>query len=169
MTSIAVAIASTTAVLLIMLVEALVSRAHERLLLAQGAFEPEDDVYRTMRWAYPACFVAMGVEGAIAGPPFGTSTLIGVALLAIAKALKFWAMATLGSRWTFRVLVPPGAPLIRRGPYTVLRHPNYVAVIGEVLAFGVLVGAPLTCALSVAGFGALIRRRIRAEERALGG
>ena len=154
-------------VLLVMLAEAMISRAHERTLRAQGAVEPAGDVYPTMRWAYPACFVAMGVEGALIGRPPGRSALLGVMLLVLAKALKFWAMSALGRRWTFRVLVPPGSPRIQRGPYAFLRHPNYVAVIGEILAFGVLVGAPLTGVVSAVGFGVLIRRRIRVEEQAL--
>jgi methyltransferase len=86
----------------------------------------------------------------------------------MAKALKFWAIATLGPRWTFRVLVPPGAPLVTGGPYAWVRHPNYLAVIGEFVSFAILVGAPLTGLGSVIGFGALLRRRIRVEERALG-
>lgn len=168
MSSVTVATIATFVVLAIMLAEAWLSRAHERTLRAQGAVEPPGDVYRAMQWAYPMLFVAMGVEGAFFGPRPGTAALVGVALLTLAKALKFWAMATLGYRWTFRVLVPPGASRVRRGPYAFTHHPNYVAVIGEIVAFGVLAGSPFTGVLSLVGFGALLRRRIRLEERALG-
>jgi methyltransferase len=167
MSNVTLAVTATSAALLIMLAEALLSRAHERTLRAQGALEPEDDVYRTMQWAYPALFVAMGLEGALTGDPPGTSAILGLALMILAKGLKYWAIATLGYRWTFRVLVPPGAPRIRRGPYAFLSHPNYVAVIGEIVAFAVLTGALVTGALSVVAFGTLIRRRIRVEEQAL--
>ena len=164
----AVTCIAVAAVFLMMLVESQLSRFNERTLRARGATEPADDVYPTMTWVYPGCFVAMGIEGILFGPAPGSSTLLGVALFGMAKALKFWAIATLGPRWTFRVLVPPGAPLVTGGPYAWVRHPNYLAVIGEFVSFAILVGAPLTGLGSVIGFGALLRRRIRVEERALG-
>lgn len=163
-----VAFTALLAALLMMFVESQLSRFNERTLRARGAMEPAGDVYPAMTWVYPACFVTMAIEGALFGPPPGFNTLLGVALFGLAKALKFWAIATLGPRWTFRVLVPPGAPLISRGPYVWVRHPNYIAVIGELVSFAILVGAPITGIVSVIAFGALLRRRIRVEERALG-
>jgi methyltransferase len=120
-----------------------------------------------MLWAYPAAFVAMGLEGVFGAGWPESIAVAGLVLMLVAKALKYWAIATLGSRWTFRVLVPPGAPRIQRGPYAVVSHPNYVAVIGELIAFGLVVGAPFLTVVSVLGFGELIRRRIRVEEQAL--
>lgn len=155
------------AVLVMMLGESLISRRHERQLLRGGAVEPPDDVYATMRWAYPGAFVAMAVEGTLFGP-FGTPiVLAGALLLGAAKALKWWAMASLGTRWTFRVLILPGAALVSRGPYAVLRHPNYVAVVGELLSMALLVGAVVTGPIAVLLFGLLLRRRIRVEDRVL--
>jgi len=164
----AVTLIALLAVFLMMLVESQLSRFNERTLRERGATEPLDDVYPTMTWVYPGCFIAMGIEGALFGPAPGYNTLLGVALFGVAKALKFWAIATLGPRWTFRVLVPPRAALVTGGPYAWVRHPNYAAVIGEFVSFAILVGAPVTGIGSVIGFGALLRRRIRVEERALG-
>ena len=93
--------------------EAALSAHNERVLRAKGAVEPDDDVYRTMRWAYPACFVAMAIEGAITGPAPPNMLAAGFAIFGLSKALKIWAISTLGVRWTFRVLVLPGAPLVR--------------------------------------------------------
>jgi methyltransferase len=163
-----VPIGATIAVFLIMLGELGISRANERALRALGATEPAGDVYRTMAWTYPVAFLVMALEGAFAGPTPGIVTFIGAAIFFAAKALKFWAIASLGSRWTFRVLVPPGAPLVTRGPYARLRHPNYVAVLGELVGFAFLVGAHVTGVVAVIGFAFLLRRRIIIEERALG-
>ena len=165
---ISVSFLATLVALLIMLGESLVSRANERRLRAMGAGEPPGDVYSLMAWTYPLAFVAMGVEGAIWGPDPGPITLAGCAIFLAAKALKFWAIASLGTRWTFRVLVLPDAPLITRGPYAWVRHPNYVGVIGEFAGFALLVGAPVAGMLAAAGFGVLLWRRIAVEERALG-
>ena len=169
MTATVVVTVATLVVFLFMLAETRLASAHERTLRARGAIEPADDVYQTMRWAYPACFLAMGVEGAVIGRSPGVVTLLGVVWFAAAKGLKYWAISTLGDRWTFRVLVPPGEPLVTRGPYVWLRHPNYVAVAAELISFGLIAGALMSCVVSVLGFGGLIRRRMRVEERVLGG
>lgn len=167
---VAAAIAAVTlvAVLLVMAGEAALSTHNERVLRARGAVEPPGDVYATMRWAYPACFVAMAVEGAVRGPAPPDLLAIGLAVFGLAKALKIWAISTLGLRWTFRVLVLPDAPLITRGPYALVRHPNYAAVVGELVGVALIVGAPVTGVASVVGFGALIVRRVIVEDRALG-
>ena len=150
-----------------MFVEWRISKHNEQVLRARGAVEPAQDVYATMQWAYPAAFVAMAVEGAIFGSGSKITTFVGALLLAASKALKFWAVASLGWRWTYRVLVVPGAPLVVHGPYAMVRHPNYIAVVGELVSMAVLVNARLTGPLATALFSLLLCRRIRVENRAL--
>jgi methyltransferase len=159
----------TAAVFLLMLVELQLSWFNEKALRAKGAIEPPDDVFGWMRVAYPCAFVLIGVEAAMGGPLSRTWVVGGLLLFGWAKALKFWAMAHLGPRWTFRVLVPPGAPPVTTGPYRLLRHPNYVAVMGEIIAVAIALQSPVTGVLATLGFGWLIRRRIVVEERALSG
>ena len=151
-----------------MLVELQLSVYNERQLRAKGAVEPAGDVHDVMRVAYPLAFVAMGLEAWLRGTWSRDWLLLGLVLFGWAKALKFWAIAHLGARWTFRVLVPPDAPLVTSGPYRFLRHPNYVAVIGELVAIAVALQAPITGVLGTLGFGWLIRQRIAVEQRALG-
>jgi methyltransferase len=150
-----------------MLAEAGISQANERTLRAGGAVEPRDDVYAVMQVAYPGCFLAMAAEAWWREAPPGLPAA-GLAVFGLAKALKWWAMASLGVRWTFRVLVPPSAGVIRRGPYRLIRHPNYVAVVGELAGVALALGATMTGAAACLGFGALMWVRIRVEERALG-
>ena len=151
-----------------MLAEAVISARHERELRRRGAVEPPGDVYATMRWAYPGAFVAMAVEAAWSGAPSSRVALAGVVLFVASKVLKWWAMASLGVRWTFRVLVLPGAPLVSGGPYVVLRHPNYVAVVGELAAVALLLNARVSGPIVTLLFSLLMWRRIRVENRALG-
>lgn len=90
-----------------------------------------------------------------------------LALLLAAQALRFWSLRALGERWTVRILVLPGEPLVRRGPYRFLRHPNYLAVAAELLAASLLFGAWRT-ALGIGVLNAIaLGIRIRAEESAL--
>jgi methyltransferase len=162
-----VAGASLLLVLVVMLFETRLSSANERRLRAQGATEPSGDVYRAMQIAYPGAFTVMAVEGALSGPEPGVATAIGGLVLVAAKALKFWAIASLGPRWTFRVLVPPGATLVAHGPYRRLRHPNYIGVIGELAGMALLVGARVSGPVGTLLFALLIHRRIRVEDAAL--
>ena len=161
---------ASTALLVVfamMFAEWRISRHNEQVLRARGALEPAQDVYATMQWAYPAAFVAMAVEGAIFGSGSRVTVFAGALLMAASKALKFWAVASLGWRWTFRVLVVPGVPLVVHGPYAMLRHPNYIAVVGELVSMAVLVNARLTGPLATMLFSLLLYRRIRVENHAL--
>jgi methyltransferase len=154
-------------VLALMLIEARHSVRNERRLRARGAVEPEGDVYRSMQVAYPGGFVVMAIEGLIRGSGGREQLIAGATLFVIAKALKYWAIATLGSYWSFRVLVIPKAPLVRSGPYAFLRHPNYIAVMGEFISAALVLNAPVAGVAATLVFAALLRRRIALEERAL--
>jgi methyltransferase len=151
-----------------MLVEARLATRNDRALRSAGAIEPPDDVLRLMQAAYPTCFLAMVVEGWVRGSGVNLTFVAGAGLFALGKALKYWAIATLGDRWTFRVLVPPQSTRIVAGPYRFLRHPNYVGVAGELAGMALMAQAPLTGVVAIAGFGALMVQRIRVEERELG-
>ena len=162
-----IAAAALVVVLLFMLAELNVSMRHERLLRARGAVEPPDAVYSTMRWAYPAVFVAMAVEGFWSGPATGPVLVSGILVFAVGKAIKIWAIATLGDRWTYKVLVLPGVPLVTGGPYRFVDHPNYVGVIGELVGMALMTGARVSGPLGLVFFSWLLIRRIQVEERAL--
>ncbi len=166
--ALSIALITLLAVLLMMAGEAVLSAFNAAELRKRGAVEPAGDVYRAMRWAYPVSFVAMAIEGAAWGPAPREVLLGGLVLFGLAKALKLWAITTLGSRWSFRVLVPPGAPLVASGPYRWMNHPNYVAVIGELAGVAATVWSPVAGVVAVVGFGLLMRARARVEDRALG-
>jgi methyltransferase len=150
-----------------MAVESWYSRRNERALRSAGAAEAPGDVYRLMRAAYPACFAAMLVEGSLRGAVAGEVFAAGALVFAAGKGVKYWAMAALGPRWSFRVLVQPGLPLVASGPYRWLRHPNYAGVAGELAGVALMTGAVAAGPLALAAFGALLGARIRVENRAL--
>lgn len=162
-----IALVSLTAVVVMMLAELKRSRTNERLLRQRGASEPPGDPYRALAIVYPGIFVLMAAEGALAGPAPDALLIAGFVVFAAAKILKLWAMTALGQRWSYRVLVLRGVPLVSTGPYAYLRHPNYVAVFGEIAGFAMMVGARVTGVISVIAFALLVRKRIAVEERAL--
>jgi methyltransferase len=149
-----------------MLVETRRAGRNERAQRARGGLEPRDDIYNVMRVVYPAAFLAMMAEGAWRGlspGPFAAGAL----LFAAAKALKWWAILSLGPFWTFRVIVVPGTTLVVNGPYRWLRHPNYVAVVGELVAVALMSGAVVTGPMATAVFAVILVRRIAVETNAL--
>jgi len=91
-------------------------------------------------------------------------------LLAVFAASQFgrlWVIASLGRYWTTRLIVPPDRPLVNRGPYRFLNHPNYLIVIAEIAILPLAFGAVLIAAVFSAANLALLARRIVIEERAL--
>lgn len=90
-----------------------------------------------------------------------------IGLYALFQLLRVWTIATLGPYWTTRIVTVPGAPLVRRGPYRIFRHPNYTVVCAEIailpLAFGAVEIAIVFSILNAS----LLSWRIRTEERVL--
>src|SRR5438270_13649751 len=150
-----------------MALESLRARRNERAERARGGIEPPDDVYAVMRVVYPAAFAAMLIEGVLrrGAPPRALAA--GAAVFAAAKALKWWAIVSLGPFWTFRVIVVPGAPLVARGPYRWVAHPNYIGVVGELVGATLMTGAFISGPIATAIFGMLLRKRVAVEERML--
>ena len=150
-----------------MVLEANRAASNERTQRSRGGVEAPGDVYSIMRVVYPATFLAMIVEQALRGGSSPGAIAVGVGLFIAAKAVKWWAISTLGPAWTFRVIVIPGAERVTGGPYRFVRHPNYIAVVAELIAVGVMTGAWVSAPIAVLGFGLLILKRVAVEERAL--
>ncbi len=90
-----------------------------------------------------------------------------LAAFAVLQLLRVWIVASLGRYWTTRIITVPGAPLVKRGPYRYLRHPNYLVVIGEIALLPLAFGAwQLALAFSLLNL-ALLWHRIRIEDAAL--
>src|SRR5678815_4307251 len=88
---------------------------------------------------------ACALEVVLLDRPFpGAVGWMALAVVLGAQALRYWAIATLGWRWNTRIVVVPGAPPVTGGPYRFVRHPNYVAVIAEMVALPLVHGAWLT-------------------------
>lgn len=90
-----------------------------------------------------------------------------LAVVVLAQALRWWCIRALGPSWNTRVVVVPGGPRVRSGPYRWLRHPNYAAVVAEGIALPLVHSAWLTALLFTSANAVLLRVRIRCEEAAL--
>jgi methyltransferase len=91
--------------------------------------------------------------------------MLGVVLLA--QGLRWWCIATLGRQWNTRLVVVPGAGRVTRGPYRLVPHPNYVAVVAEGVALPLVRTGWITALVFSVLNAALLRTRIRVENAAL--
>lgn len=149
--------------------ELVLSARHTRSALAAGGVERGREHFPAMVALHAALLVAPVVEVVATDRPFlpwlGWSALT---LVLAAQALRWWCIATLGQQWNTRVIVVPGRPLVTTGPYTRLKHPNYLAVVLEGIALPLVHTAWVTAAgFTLLNAVLLLRYRIPAEERAL--
>jgi methyltransferase len=151
------------------LAELIVSRRHARWAFANGGKEFGRNHYPAMVAVHSALLFGCAVEVWALHRPFipwlGWPMLV---LVALSQALRWWCVGTLGHRWNTRVIVVPQAPLIRRGPYRWLHHPNYLAVVVEGVALPLVHTAWLTAAIFTLANALLLTARIRVENAALG-
>ena len=144
----------------------LTARNH-RLALARGGQEHFPRTYRNMVLMQVLFFGALILESYPWQPPLDKLTLSCLVALACAQALRYWSIYSLGELWNTRIIVVPGAKVVRDGPYRFMRHPNYLALTMEFLFIPLLARAPITLLLfSIANLFAL-RQRISCEEQAL--
>lgn len=110
------------------------------------------------------CVVEVAVARRAFVPALGWPML---AVVLVAQALRWWCVVTLGPRWNTRVIVVPGLPRVTAGPYRLLDHPNYAAVVAEGLALPLVHGAWLTAGCFALLDCPLLAVRVRCENRAL--
>lgn len=150
--------------------ELLVSQRNATWALRRGGVESGRGHYPAMVVLHTGLLVGCAVEPLAADRPFLPA--LGwpmVAVVLAAQGLRWWCVASLGRRWNTRVIVLPGVPLVDRGPYRWLRHPNYLAVVAEGVALPLVHTAWVTAlAFTVLNAGVL-GVRIRVESAALTG
>lgn len=150
------------------LVELVVSRRHARWMLSRGGVERGRTHYPYMVLLHTALLAGCLVEPRALGRPLVPALAAPMlALVLLAQATRWWAIASLGRRWSTRVIVMPGASRVVRGPYRLLSHPNYVAVVVEGFALPLVHSAWITAIAFTALDAVLLAVRISVEERAL--
>ncbi len=142
--------------------ELALSRRNTQRLMARGAVEVAPSHYPLMVAVHASWLIALWV--------FGHNQSVNPLALAaylVLQGLRAWVMSTLGARWTTGIIVLPNEPLVARGPYRFLRHPNYVVVAGEIAVLPLTLGLPLIAAIFTVLNAVVLFIRIRAENQAL--
>jgi methyltransferase len=144
--------------------ELVLSRYNTRKLLARGAIEFAPGHYPFVLAIHAAWLTTLWIWGRDQDV-----NLVALSIFILLQALRFWVLATLGSRWTTRIIVLPDAPLVTEGPYKYLSHPNYAIVAAEIAVLPLALHLALLALIFTVLNALVLVIRIRAEARALAG
>ncbi len=142
--------------------ELLLARHNTARMLARGATEAGARHYPLLVALHLAWLSSLWIWGY--GQPVEPFWLGGFVVL---QCLRAWIIFSLGTRWTTRIVVLPGAPLVATGPYRFMSHPNYAVVVCEIAVLPLALGLPLIALVFTALNAWILSIRIRAENRAL--
>jgi methyltransferase len=145
--------------------ELVYARRNTRYLLADGAYEVAPGHYPVIVAVHTLWLLSLALF-----VPADTQPVWGLlAVFVVLQALRIWVLATLGRFWTTRIITLPGAPLVRRGPYRFVKHPNYLVVAGEIAVLPLAFGAWQIAVIFSLANAAILAWRIRCESRAISG
>ncbi|OBH66366.1 hypothetical protein A5685_17740 [Mycobacterium colombiense] len=151
------------------LVELAVAQRNARWSMAHGGKEFGRDHYPAMVSMHALLLISCIVETWSLGRPFiGWLGWPMLAVVALSTVVRWRCVSVLGKHWNPRLIVIPDAPLVQRGPYRWVRHPNYTAVAAEVAALPLVHSAWLTAIVFSVANALVLSVRIRAENAALG-
>jgi methyltransferase len=142
--------------------ELVISSHNTRKLLASGAVEVAPRHYPLIVAVHAAWLISLWVFGRDQAV-----NIVALSLYLVLQGFRFWVIRTLGPRWTTRIIVLPGQPLVAAGPYRFLSHPNYAVVAGEIAVLPLVLNLPLLAVVFTILNAAVLAIRIRAENRAL--
>jgi len=145
------------------LAELVLANRNTRRLLAEGAEEHGRRHYPLFVLLHGGWIVAL----VVLTPADATIEPVLLVVFVLLQLGRVWVIATLGKYWTTRIITVPGAPLVRRGPFRLVRHPNYLVVVGEIAVVPLMIGLwQVAVVFSILNL-ALLAWRIRIEEQAL--
>ena len=143
--------------------ELVLARRNTRALKAQGAYEVAPGHYPLIVILHAAWLI--GLWWLAWNRPLNLPL---AALFLVIEALRVWTLMSIGPRWTTRIIILPGAPLVRRGPYRFIPHPNYAVVVGEIAALPLVFGLTAYAVVFSLLNASMLWLRIRTESAALG-
>ncbi|GBF26648.1 hypothetical protein MnTg02_01689 [bacterium MnTg02] len=143
--------------------EELYAGRNTRRLLAEGAQEAGRDYYPVVAAAHLGWIAALFF---LIAPDAPIHWMILGVFLAL-QVCRYWVIATLGPYWTHRIITLDAAPIVRKGPYRFIRHPNYAVTIAETALLPAAFGAWALAAIMTAIWMAVIVYKIKLEDAAL--
>ena len=142
--------------------ELVLARRNTARLLARGAYEVGAAHYPVIVVLHAAWLAGLWYYA-----PDRLVNLAWIGVFVVPQAARVWVIASLGPRWTTRIIVLPGAPLVASGPYRFLAHPNYCVVAAEILVLPLVFGLVEYAIVFSLLNAVVLWGRIRAESAAL--
>lgn len=149
------------------LIELLVARHNEKKLKAMGAYEVGKRHYRWIVACHSLFLIALFIEVIVYHSTPASWWWIPGLIFVFAQLVRVWAIASLGAFWNTKIIILPGAQVIKKGPYRFVRHPNYLIVMTEIIMIPIIFQAYFTAVIFTIFNVIVLSIRIPIEENAL--
>ncbi len=149
------------------LIELLIAKKNEKKSLAAGGIEYDKSGYKIIVVMHILFFISLFAEYYYSERVLNKFWIIFLILFIAAQGLRYWAIISLGSMWNTRIIIVPGSPLVKHGPYKYFKHPNYMAVITELAVIPFMFSCFITAVVFSSVNLFLLKRRIEIEENVL--
>jgi methyltransferase len=149
------------------LAELTIAKRNEQWMKSKGAIEFGQGHYPAMVFIHTAFFIVFISEVSLLEKGLSDFWPILLSLFVMTQAMRVWALTSLGRYWNTKIIILPGAEVIKKGPYKIIKHPNYLIVALELIIIPLVFNAFFTMALFTLLNIIILSIRIPAEEKAL--
>ncbi|MFJ8237772.1 isoprenylcysteine carboxyl methyltransferase family protein [Ureibacillus sp. NPDC094379] len=149
------------------LIEVSVAKRNEKRMLRKGAYEVGASHYPIMILLHVSFFISLIIEVLLVDRPLSPIFLLLFIIFLGTQALRIWCLSTLGEYWNTKIIILPGANVVKKGPYKYIRHPNYLVVCIEILLLPTMFQAYFTAIIFTLLNFIMLSVRIPMEEKAL--
>ncbi|HWK22435.1 MAG TPA: isoprenylcysteine carboxylmethyltransferase family protein [Ureibacillus sp.] len=154
-------------VILQRIIEVIIAKRNEKRMLAAGAYEAGASHYPYMIALHVSFFISLLTETFLFDRTISPIFLLLFPLFLLVQGLRVWCLASLGPFWNTKIIILPGANVVKKGPYNFIRHPNYLVVSIEILLLPLMFQAYFTAICFTLLNFAMLAVRIPTEEKAL--
>lgn len=149
------------------LIEVLIAKRNAKIMLSKGAFEVGASHYPFMILLHVTFFISLITEVLLFNRTLSPLFIYLIVLFGFVQLLRIWCLTSLGSYWNTKIIVLPGANVVKKGPYVYIRHPNYLVVCIEILVLPIIFQAYFTAICFTILNIIMLSVRIPIEEKAL--
>jgi len=149
------------------IVELFVARTNEKWIRSQGGYEVGAKHYPFMVAMHVGFFISLIIEFLVFDRSLPAFWILLFVIFVMLQMMRIWVISSLGRYWNTKILVLPGAHVVKKGPFHFIRHPNYVVVTLEIIVIPLMLGAYFTALLFTILNFIILSVRIPVEEAAL--
>lgn len=149
------------------IIELVIAKRNETVMLSKGAYEVGSEHYPFMIALHVSFFISIIFEVLFFKHTLSTLFPFLFVCFLIVQFIRIWCLVSLGLFWNTKIIILPGANVVKKGPYKFLRHPNYIVVCSEILLLPLMFNAFFTAFIFTLLNLSMLSVRIPTEEKAL--